>query len=285
MSIKYLNDAWDMPVNSTEKLLLLAIADCANNEGYAYPGYETLVKKTGMSKSTISKCMKVLKGAGILKSESHGEIGRGKKVNTYTISLRCELIYSTHHELIEKINGLRKTHSNAISTHPELRKVHTPNSISTHPEHEPSVLTIIKEPPVIIGKKEIVQKPEKPKQETKQSEVILLLSEYGIEGELAKDFITHRKVKKAAITSTVLKGFQSEANKAGIPTADAVRCSIESNWQGFNADWFFNKQGNNNGNTKTSFSSNRKLSLVDAAKAGEQRILARMRREAEKQVN
>ena len=155
MSIKYMNDAWNMPgINAQEKILLLAIADCSNDEGYAYPGYDKLMKKSSFgSRATLSKCIKVLKGAGILKTNSHGYIGNGKKVNTYTISLRCELSISTDVELIEKIKELRKESGKAISTDGVLRKVHTVYSISTHGVHETSLQPPVKETPVLnIGK-------------------------------------------------------------------------------------------------------------------------------------
>lgn len=74
-----------------------------------------------------------------------------------------------------------------------------------------------------------------------------ILAEFGIDGELADDFILHRKSKKAAISKTVLQGFQNEADKAGISILDAVRISIERNWQGFKADWIKEKPATVNG--------------------------------------
>jgi len=69
-----------------------------------------------------------------------------------------------------------------------------------------------------------------------------LLSQYGVTGQLAEDFIAHRKAcgKKqsgAPITPTVMQGFEREAGKAGISVAEAVRIAIQRNWQGFNAGW------------------------------------------------
>ena len=64
-----------------------------------------------------------------------------------------------------------------------------------------------------------------------------LLFEYGIDGQLAIDFIGHRKSKKAAITKTAMDGIKRESEKAGISVADASRMIIERNWQGFKADW------------------------------------------------
>ena len=47
----------------------------------------------------------------------------------------------------------------------------------------------------------------------------------------------HRKACKAPITETALKGFQREADKAGIPLAEAITISIERNWRGFKSEW------------------------------------------------
>ena len=74
------------------------------------------------------------------------------------------------------------------------------------------------------------------KKNTKKSESTLL-DEFGITGQLADDFIIHRKACKAPITETALKGFQREADKAGIPLAEAITISIERNWRGFKSEW------------------------------------------------
>lgn len=68
--------------------------------------------------------------------------------------------------------------------------------------------------------------------------VLSLLLEFGIDGQLADDFIKHRKSKKAEITETALKGLKREADKAGLPVSQAVEVCIERNWQGFKADWY-----------------------------------------------
>ena len=64
-----------------------------------------------------------------------------------------------------------------------------------------------------------------------------LLADFGITGQLADDFMIHRKACKAPITETALKGFQREADKAGIPLAEAITISIERNWRGFKSEW------------------------------------------------
>ena len=81
------------------------------------------------------------------------------------------------------------------------------------------------------------------KKTTQKNTALSLLAEFGITGQLADDFAEHRKSKKAAITRTALEGFQREADKAGIPLAEAIEIAICQNWQGFRADWCKNLSG------------------------------------------
>ena len=74
------------------------------------------------------------------------------------------------------------------------------------------------------------------KKNTKKSESDLL-AEFGIVGQLAEDFIAHRKAKKGVINQTQLNRLQKQADKAGISICEAVEICIERNWQGFNASW------------------------------------------------
>ncbi len=80
------------------------------------------------------------------------------------------------------------------------------------------------------------------KKNTKKS-VLDLLADFGITGQLADDFITHRKACKAPVTETALKGFQREADKAGISLAEAITISIERNWRGFKSEWDWRGSG------------------------------------------
>ena len=72
---------------------------------------------------------------------------------------------------------------------------------------------------------------------TTQKNSLDLLAEFGIVGQLADDFITHRKSKKATITETALNGYKREADKAGITLEEAIAIAIERDWRGFNASW------------------------------------------------
>jgi hypothetical protein len=72
-----------------------------------------------------------------------------------------------------------------------------------------------------------------------------LLSDFGITGDLAFEFIEHRKAKKGVISKTVLRLIKSEADKANISMSEAIETMLLRNWQGFKAEWLANKQQSN----------------------------------------
>lgn len=54
------------------------------------------------------------------------------------------------------------------------------------------------------------------------------------------DFVTHRRTRKAAITSTAMKMLRTQAERAGISLQEAIEITIDRNWQSFRADWYAN---------------------------------------------
>jgi uncharacterized protein YdaU (DUF1376 family) len=59
----------------------------------------------------------------------------------------------------------------------------------------------------------------------------------GVSESVWNDFVTLRKSKKAAITTTAMNGFAREAAKANITLEAALRTCCERGWTGFKADW------------------------------------------------
>jgi hypothetical protein len=256
-----------MPLNATEAIVLLALADSANDDGYCYPGYESLMNKSKVSRATLAKTLSILEGAGFFTKKSHAEIGEGRKVNTYYLEFddswfeirpdpktrkdKLTLKKSIELELIEKIKTLREGKKQTISSGLKLRKVQSLNSKSLEPEHEPSVITVSKEPLNIYSEQEEKDEPAKNK---KLSQDEKLLLGYGVAGQLAKDFIKHRKAKKAAITATAMDGISMEAEKAGLPVSGAIAFLINAGWQGFKAEWYFDRQQKSLSNPQRSHS-------------------------------
>lgn len=68
------------------------------------------------------------------------------------------------------------------------------------------------------------------------------LGSMGIDSQIASDWITHRKAKRAAITPTVIEGINREATKAGMPLADVLVACCQRGWIGFKAEWITEQQ-------------------------------------------
>jgi hypothetical protein len=57
---------WELDLPDSEKLVLLALADCANDEGHCWPGMKTLTDKCSKSDRTIQGCIRTLCAKGHL---------------------------------------------------------------------------------------------------------------------------------------------------------------------------------------------------------------------------
>lgn len=87
MSIRIMNDAWDLDIPSSEKLVLISLADQANDEGVTWPGKASMMRRTGLSKATIKRTLGSLRDRGLL-SWAHRDRDNGsKRSNRYQIDV------------------------------------------------------------------------------------------------------------------------------------------------------------------------------------------------------
>ena len=138
--------------------------------------------------------------------------------------------------LLVKENGARNTGVYAVNSYSKI--THEESSQVTCEESSPvkKVHSTCEESSHTINNiKNTIQNTNK---KTTQKNSLDLLAEFGIVGQLADDFITHRKACKAPITKTALEGFQREADKLGMPIAESVAYAIERGWRGFKAEWY-----------------------------------------------
>ena len=83
MSIKLSGFIFDTDLPPTETLLMLALADFADQNGRCWPSKETLAHRSRVSKRTVDKYIKRLAEDGWLKVESMG----GRKSNIYYLNI------------------------------------------------------------------------------------------------------------------------------------------------------------------------------------------------------
>lgn len=69
--------AWEIELSAFEKIVLLALADCANDEGKCWPSIATLCRKTNASERTVQRSITALEKAGHLSRRQ--VVGKGCK--------------------------------------------------------------------------------------------------------------------------------------------------------------------------------------------------------------
>ncbi|BBF07650.1 hypothetical protein CHBNIII7_15330 [Haemophilus influenzae] len=191
MSMRLMVQAMNCKVgNPARKLVLLKLADNANDDGICFPSYQYIADKCEMTRrSAISHIEYLIKMGLVSKKERKNKDGS------------ISNLYFLHLEQGSENFALGGSENISPRT-----------SHSLEPVNEP-------------------------KKTTQKSESEILLERFGITGQLAKDFIAHRKAKKGVINQTQLNRLQKQADKAGISICEAVEICIERNWQGFNASW------------------------------------------------
>jgi Fe2+ or Zn2+ uptake regulation protein len=128
MSLHYTSQAWKTPLADTKaKLVLLKLADNANDEGVSWPHIETIVSDTGLSRSGVFRALDRLEADGIV--ERH----RGRNEVVYKIKKchgdTCTSVMVTPLE-VEKCHG---DTSRSVMVTPTLNKEQS----REHKENQP----------------------------------------------------------------------------------------------------------------------------------------------------
>ena len=211
MSLLLMAKAMSIKVgNPLRKLVLLKLADNANDDGICFPSYQYIADVCEISKASARTHIDALIQMGFVSKKARKNKD-GSSSNLYVLHL-------------EKGMPADSTGMPADSTGmpaDSIGGMPADSTITSHSSNQ-SINHI-----TLTGNNA----------RTKKSSDFDLLDEFGVDGDLAADFVKHRKALKAPITKTALSGFQREADKAGIPIRQAVQIAIERGWRGFRADW------------------------------------------------
>lgn len=93
MSIKLMSAVWDLELKPISKLLLLALADNANDQGVCWPSISHIMKKTSLARRTVETNLQVLISLNLIQSENRYKNNGSLMSNCYTITLPQHLHY------------------------------------------------------------------------------------------------------------------------------------------------------------------------------------------------
>jgi hypothetical protein len=311
MSFKAMTWAVNHELPAMQKIVLMVMANRFNEKSNTcWPSLESIAKESGMDKRSVIRQIGKLENIGLIRVvKTRGNNGMNV-ANRYLLMLdvqgglktgEASKLGSDRESLgsdRESLGSDRESPGVVTESHPKLL-----DETINEPIKEPKE---IEEP---IGS----FPPHDPKsKKTKTKTQAELLEEFGVIGDLAADFITLRKAKRAPLTATALNGIRKEADKAGISIQSAIEVCVVKGWQSFNSTWDWpgkqplqypqKSQGNperlnpslnsnNNGanydtknrNNETRVGVGRKLSLVEQGQLSIDRIEARERREQQEQ--
>ena len=220
MSVKIMTLVWEASgLTSTQKLVLLSLADHANDDGICYPSVGKLTRKTALSERSIQNCFKSLSDAGWIRI-GFNEGPRG--CNIFTISKPPQEMPpagdAPPQEMREGVQDVRQTPAGDA---PEPSKNH----------QEPSLLDDARETDAQLVRKH--------------------LRRY-LSDEIADGFIAYRKKLRKPLTPLAARR-QADQHEiilhAGCDPDDAVGMVQEQGWLAVKADWYLNRIGKQNGTT------------------------------------
>ncbi len=75
MSVRVMAAVWDLPLPPSEKLVLLALADWAHDDGKCWPSIKAVADKSGVSQRTVQRMLRGAEKSGLLKRKEI--VGKG----------------------------------------------------------------------------------------------------------------------------------------------------------------------------------------------------------------
>lgn len=197
---------WDLEIPATQKIVLISLADQANDSGVCWPALSTLMRRTGLSERAIQNAFKWLEQCGVLSIKR----ATGKS-NMFTIS------------------------PTGFTANPRTTCTPAADAPPHHVHHAPAADA--GDPRTTCTQ---TQKNRNRTINTNTAHTTVTLAEMtgeGVDPQHAADFLAVRKAKRAPLTATAWTDLKTQAAKAGISAAQAVHICAIKGWQGFNAGW------------------------------------------------
>lgn len=119
MSLKALQWAWMQDLKHSSKIILLALADYASDQGQCFASTKHLAQKCGMARSSICSQLRVLQEKKLLTSIKQHSARGYRQANRYQLSLSPD---SVRQSPAVGQGGVREPDSNSINSNKNSNK-------------------------------------------------------------------------------------------------------------------------------------------------------------------
>jgi DNA-binding transcriptional regulator YhcF (GntR family) len=226
MSIDATRWAWQQKVSPTQKLVLLSLADRANETHECYPSTTRLNIDTGLHRETIFDAIKALEELKLLKV--HRTLGIGNRFALLGVPDRNGIVALSTASM-NKPTGTDKPTGTENQTGTGMENPTTQSGkADTHQSGKADTESI---------NESINNQSVKSTKKNKSSKHDLL---EGITPQIANDYLAIRKEKKLPLTKTALDAIIAEAASLDMTLEQALTMCCENSWAGFKASWVLN---------------------------------------------
>lgn len=249
---------------SSQTLLLMILANFANEDFRAYPSLETLSKLTRLDKRTVRKCLIELQELGLIFDTDDKY---KKQICVYYLNLLDDKVGDNGANLTVKGGTIlhERGYKNDTQSYykPINKPINNPVSINTHAHESENSdhlnnseqqSEMVKKPS--SSSNDFGEKTHTPakKSKTKHStaeqkpvDVKAYLAELGVSKQACDDFIVFRKQARRPLTITAVNRLVNEANKAGLTVEQAIEYALFKGWHSFTANYYHNSEQLNQG--------------------------------------
>lgn len=265
--------------NSTQKLVLLKLADCASDTGECFPSYQHIADQCKISRRAVINIIKKLQEDDFLTIEKRCYCNSNKS-NIYKLTIEKGNQRSERNSL-GVVNGgsLGVVNDTSLGSERNSLGGSEPRSPITSNSLEP-----VNETNIFLTRdaqktenanfenannsqnenfadknfsddfadqktetrKSVLENPDEPKKtKTKNSRLeteLKILADIGVIGQVAIDHLQMRHAKRLPLTKTAAKQLKDEAEKCGLTPQTAIELAIGYGWCSFRAEWLMNKQ-------------------------------------------
>lgn len=219
--------------NPLRKLVLLKLADQANDQAQCWPSFQAIADACEMSRRSVIGHIEWL--------EVHGFLVRQRRRKDE--GMNCSNVFIL--TIDEGVSEFEKGGANAAlgvvqMLHPNQsirnsQRISQRNGKAQAPTREGG--EVGDGEGLSLAANEPLSQPKAAEAKSERFDALAALLGLGVDAQVAADWLEVRKGKRAKLTQTAIDALCREAAKAGISVAEAVRICAERGWQGFNASW------------------------------------------------
>lgn len=223
---------WPIQIPPTPKAVLVSLADQANDHGSCWPSLPGICERTCFGRTAVIEAIKWLEANHFISIEQvHGRNNRYQINLTKVRQREIEPV-----RLPDQSASRTSTRAEQTSPPPAPPPVREPDQPVRQPDpnhQEPS------------EEKKSDAKADKPKKEPAPWMTVPELVADGLTEQTAREYLAHRKEKRARLTPRAWEGIKAEIAKLpGWTNEQGAIKAMARGWQGFEAAWVIKEQGN-----------------------------------------